>query len=86
VGNNVACAIAVCSRKDHFNKKLGRVIAQGRLAAGNAWIFIPQDQEQWFSEFQARSLNAAKQVSSSLDTLYNQKIQRILGEQLESVA
>jgi hypothetical protein len=30
-GNEIERAIAVCSRKEHYNKKIGREIARGRL-------------------------------------------------------
>lgn len=31
--NKVAVAVARCSKKDHFDKKMGRTIAEGRLNA-----------------------------------------------------
>ena len=36
--NHVEYAVAECSPKDRYNKKIGRAIAQGRLATKPVWV------------------------------------------------
>jgi len=43
-GHELTVALSECGRKDLFNRKLGRTIAEGRLNSGSAIkLVLPQD-------------------------------------------
>lgn len=57
-GPFITFAYSLCNIKDHYNKKLGRTIATGRLRTERTrHTFYPQSDE-WFAEFEQMLFHA----------------------------
>jgi hypothetical protein len=60
-GKKFSVAVARCSKKDHFVRKVGRTIAEGRLNKGTLYGSFPADPS--YTSFIEIAINVASVVS-----------------------